>query len=114
MFGKNISSVEIRKAGYDEYYFVFRLPNGGIFLSEFFKDIVEAVATAENFQRNSTRDNNYLRKSNPSDQYHFIFKTQKSCLIGQSSMYKNRPAMETGIQYIKKHLLETEIVDMTT
>jgi len=114
MIGKNISSIEIRKAGHDEYYFVFRLPNGGIFLSIFFEDIVEAVATAEDFQRNSTKDSNYLRKTNPPDQYHFIFKTQKSYPIGQSSMYKNRPAMETGIQYIKKHLPETAVVDMTT
>lgn len=114
MTEKTISTIEIRKAGYDEYYFVFRLPNGGIFLSIFFEDIVEAVATAENFQRNSTKNSNYLRKTNPPDQYYFIFKTQKSHPIGQSSIYKNRPAMDTGIQYIKKHLLETAVVDMTT
>lgn len=45
MTGKSISTIEIRKAGYDKYDFVFRLPNGGIFLNIFFEDIVFRVTT---------------------------------------------------------------------
>ena len=111
---KDGSQIEIRKAGENEYYFVFRLPNDGIFISIFFEDIVEVVAAAENMKRNSTEDNYFFREASSPDQSHFIFKTKNNSPIGQSSIYKHGQAMEAGIQYIKKQLLETEIVDLTT
>ena len=106
--------IEIRKAGDNEYYFVFKLPYNGIFISIFFEDIVEAVAEAENIKRNSSKDNCYFRRTNPPEQSHFLFKIKNNSPIGQCSMYKNEPSMEAGIQYMKKHLLEAEIVDLTS
>ena len=111
---KSGSQIEIRKAGGNEYYFVFRLPNDGIFISIFFEDTLEAVAAAENIKRNSTEDNCYLRKTTPPDQSHFLIKIKNNSPIGQSSMYKNESSMEAGIQYMKRHSVEAEIVDMTT
>ena len=110
---KGRSQIEIRKAGDNEYYFVFRLPIGGIFISNFFEDIMEAVATAESFRRNSEKDSNYLRKINPPDQYHFILKAKDNSSLGQSSMYKCEPLVEAGIQYMKEYLLEADILDLT-
>jgi len=105
--------IEIRKADENEYYFVFRLPNDGIFISIFFEDIVEAVAAAENIKRNSTGDSVYICKTDSPDQSYFIFKTKNNAPIGQSSVYKYGQPVEAGIQYMKEHLLEAEIVDLT-
>ncbi len=106
--------IEIRKAGGNEYYFVFKLPYNGIFISIFFEDIVEAVATAEKIKRTSTEDGCYLRKGTSPDQSWFTFKAQNNSSIGQSSIYTHSLSMEAGIQYMKEHLLEAEIVDLTT
>jgi uncharacterized protein YegP (UPF0339 family) len=110
---KGRSQIEIRKADENEYYFVFRLPNDGIFISIFFEDIVEAVAAAENIKRNSTADSVYICKTDSPDQSYFIFKTKNNSPIGQSSIYKNGQSVEAGIQYMKEHLLSAEIVDLT-
>lgn len=110
---KGRSQIEIRKADENEYYFVFRLPNDGIFMSVFFEDIVEAVAAAENIKRNSTGDSVYVCKTDSPDQSYFIFKAKNNSPIGQSSIYKYGQSVEAGIQYMKEHLLEAEIVDLT-
>ena len=110
---KGRSQIEIRKADENEYYFVFRLPNDGIFISIFFEDIVEAVAAAENIKRKSTGDSVYICKTDSPDQSYFIFKTKNNSPIGQSSIYKYGQSVDVGIQYMKEHLLEAEIVDLT-
>ena len=110
---KGGSQIEIRKADENEYYFVFRLPNDGIFISIFFEDIVEAFAAAENIKRNSTGDSVYTCKTDSPGQSYFIFKNKNNSPIGQSSIYKYGQSVDVGIQYMKEHLLEAEIVDMT-
>ena len=59
MTGKGISQIKLRKAGSDEFYFVFRLPSDGMFVSIFFDCIAEAVAEIETSQRNSQEDSYY-------------------------------------------------------
>ena len=109
-----IPQIEIRKAEIDEFYFVFRLPGGGMFVSIFFENMSEVVAAVENIKRNSTEDTHYLRNTTSAKQLHFIFRAKNKNPIGQSTIYKHTSAMNVGLKYMKKYLLSTEIVDLTT
>lgn len=106
--------IEVRKAGDNEYYFLFRLPNDGIFISKFFEDSLEAVSAAEKIKRNAMEENCYHGKNEISNHFYFIFNIKKNAPIGQSSIYKDGASMDAGIHYMKKYLLEAEIVDLTT
>ena len=47
MTGKDISQIEIRKAGNEEFYFIFRLPSDGMFVSVFFDSMSEIMMAVE-------------------------------------------------------------------
>ena len=111
---KGLPQIEIRSAESDQFYFVFRLPSDGLFVSIFFKDMPEITAAVENIKRNSTEDAHYLRNTTSAEQAHFIFRVKSKKPIGQSTRYKHISAMDVGLQYMKKHLLSAEIVDLTT
>ena len=114
MIGKNISSIEIRRAGYDEYYYVFRLPNGGMFVSIFFDRMSEIVAAIEYSQRISTDDARYLCKTQSASENYFVFLTKNNKPIGQSIIFEQAFKMNNGLHYMKKHLQRAEVVDLTT
>jgi hypothetical protein len=114
MTKKNTPPIEIRKAGTNEFYFVFRLPSDGIFMSIFFENILEVTAAIENFQRHSTINEYYLLNTNPHEKNNFIFKLKNKYTIGHSAMYENVSAMEADLQYMKKNLLNAELIDLTT
>ena len=111
---ENAPQIEIRKAGSEEFYFVFRLPSDGMFISIFFENISEVTAAIENIQRHSKINEYYLLETTPTEQTYFIFRPKNKHPIGQSTMYEHVSAMEHGLQYMKKHLLSAEIVDLTT
>lgn len=114
MIGNNISSIEIRKAGYDEYYYVFRLPSGGMFVSIFFDRMSEVVAAIEYSQRISADDSRYLCKTQPEGENYFVFLTKNNKPIGQSIIFEKALKMNDGLHYMQKHLRRAEIVDFTT
>ena len=114
MTAKGLPQIEIRSAGSNEFYFVFRLPSDGIFVSVFFESMSEVVAAIESIKRNSTEDANYLRNTTSAEQTHFVFREKNKNPIGQSIIYEHTSAMEIGLQYMKKHLLSAEPVDLTT
>ena len=111
---KGLPQIEIRSAGSNEFYFVFRLPSDGMFVSVFFENMSEVVAAIETIKRNSTEDVHYLRDTTSTEQTHFIFRAKDKNPIGQSTIYKHTSAMDVGLQYMKKHLLSAETVDLTT
>ena len=114
MTTKSLPQIEIRSAGSCEFYFVLRLPSDGMFVSIFFENMSEVVAAVENIKRNSTEDAHYLRNTTSAEQSHFIFRAKNKNPMGQSTRYKHTSDMEIGLQYIKKHLLGAEVVDLTT
>ncbi len=113
MTAKGLPQIEIRSAGSNEFYFVVRLPSDGMFVSEFFEDMSETVAAVENIKRNSTEDAHYIRDTKSEEQTCFVFRVKNKNLIGLSTIYKNALDMNVGLQYMKKHLLSAEIVDLT-
>ena len=114
MTGKDISHIEIRKAGDEEFYFVFRLPCDGMFVSIFFENMSESVAAVENIKRCSTREARYIRNTTLAKQLYFIFTAKDKEPIGQSTRYKYASSMDAGLKYMKKHLSSAEVVDLTT
>jgi hypothetical protein len=113
MTAKGLPQIEIRSAGSNEFYFVFRLPSNGMFVSVFFENMSEVVAVVENTKRNSTEDTHYLRNTTSAEQTHFVFRAKNKNPTGQSTIYKHTSAMDVGLKYMKKHLLNAEIVDLT-
>lgn len=114
---KNVKArpqIEIRQASENEYYFVFKLQSGGIFMSKFFEDVEEALSAAEKIKRRAAEESCYLCKNGVTNQYYFVFNVKKNCPIGQSSIYQDRPSMDSEIHYMKNNLGEAEIVDLTT
>ena len=74
----------------------------------------EVVAAIETIKRNSTEDAYYLRDTTSTEQTHFTFIAKDKNPIGHSTIYKHTSAMDVGLQYMKKHLLSAETVDLTT
>jgi hypothetical protein len=111
---KGLPQIEIRRAGSNEFYFVFRLPSDGMFVSVFSENMLEVVAAIETIKRNSTEDAYYLRDTTSTELTHFIFRAKDKNPIGHSTIYKHTSAMDVGLQYMKKHLLSAETVDLTT
>ncbi len=111
---KNAPQVEIRRAGSKEFYFVFRLPSDGMFISIFFESIAEVTAAIETIQRHSAINEYYLFEATVPERTHFIFKLKKKYPIGQSTMYEHESAMKAGLEYMKKHLMNAEVIDLTT
>ena len=110
---KGGSQIEIRKAGENEYYFVFMLPSGGIFMSNFFEDLEEALSAAEKIKRSAAEKNYYIYKNRLKNQFYFVFKINKNFQIGQSSIYKDTQSIDSVIHYMKNYLVEAEIIDLT-
>ena len=114
MAEKSLPQIEIRCAGSNEFYFIFRLPSDGMFVSVFFENMPEVLAAIDTVKRNSTEDGNYLRNTTLTDQTYFVFRMKNKNPIGQSTLYENTSVMEIGIQFMKKHLRKTERIDLTT
>ena len=85
MTGKDISHIEIQCAGSDEFYFVFRLPCDGMFVSIFFENMSEVVAAVENIKRNSTEETCYICNMVSAKQLYFVFTANDKEPIGQST-----------------------------
>jgi len=110
----SLPQIEIRSTGGSEFYFVFRLPSDGMFVSVFFENMTEVLAAVENIKRNSTENTHYLLNTTSAKQLHFTFRVNNKSPIGQSTRYKYASSMDVGLQYMKKHLLNAEVVDLTT
>jgi uncharacterized protein YegP (UPF0339 family) len=114
MTGKDISHIEIRKAGDEEFYFVFRLPSDGMFVSVFFDSMSETMVAVESAKRNSTEEANYLCNTESADEAYFVFRDKNSKPIGLSTIFEQESTMTVGLKYMKKYLHRAEVTDLTT
>jgi len=114
MTGKDISHIEIRKAGNDEFYFVFRLPSGGMFASVFFDSMSEVMVAVERAKRDSTEKSNYLCDTKSTDEVYFVFRDKNNKPIGLSTIFEQESTMTVGLKYMKKYLHRAEVTDLTT
>ena len=108
--------LEIHNAGESGYYFVFKLPGQGVFISNFFEDISELYSAIDEMKKNVVDDAHYLRKESPLNpgQVYFLFQLNEKLFLGQSTMYNIASVMESGIEYMKEKLQETESVMLST
>ena len=114
MTGKDISHIEIRKAGDDEFYFVFRLPSDGMFVSVFFDSMSEVMAVVESAKRDSTGEANYLCNTESAGEAYFVFRDKNSKPVGLSTIFEQESTMTVGMKYMKKYLHRAEAVDLAT
>ena len=114
MTGKDISQLEIRKAGNKEFYFIFRLPSDGMFVSVFFESMAETMVAAESAKMDSIADANYLCNTESADEAYFVFRDKNSKPIGLSTIFKQESTMTVGMKYMKENLHRAEAADLTT
>ena len=114
MTGKDISHIEIRKAGNEEFYFVFRLPSDGMFVSVFFDSMSEVMVAVEGAKRDSTEEANYLCNTESAGEAYFVFRDKNSKPIGLSTIFKQESTMTVGMKYMKEYLHRAEAADLTT
>ena len=114
MTGKDMSQIEIRSAGSDEFYFVFRLPSDGMFVSVFFDSMSEVMAVVESAKRDSTGEANYLCNTESAGEAYFVFRDKNSKPVGLSTIFEQESTMTVGMKYMKKYLHRAEAVDLTT
>jgi hypothetical protein len=114
MTGKDVSHIEIRKAGDEEFYFVFRLPSDGMFVSVFFDSMSEIMVAVESGKRDSTEDANYLFNTESAGEAYFVFRDKNSKPIGLSTIFEHESTMTVGMKYMKKYLHKVEATDLTT
>ena len=114
MTGKDISQIEIRKAGNEEFYFVFRLPSDGMFVSVFFDSMSEVMAVVESAKRDSTGEANYLCNTESAGEAYFVFRDKNSKPVGLSTIFEQESTMTVGMKYMKKYLHRAEAVDLAT
>lgn len=108
--------LEIHNAGESGYYFVFKLPGQAVFISNFFEDTPELYSAIDEMKNNVADDAHYLRKESPLNpgQVYFLFQLKEKHFLGQSTMYNITSVMESGIDYMKENILETETVMLST
>lgn len=111
---KDIPHIEIRKAENDEFYFVFRLPSDGMFVSVFFDSMSEVMVAVERAKRYSTEESNYLYDTKSTDEAYFVFRDKNSKPIGLSTIFEQESIMTVGLKYMKKYLHRAEVTDLTT
>ena len=114
MTDKDISQIEIRKAGNEAFYFVFRLPSDGMFVSIFFENMSEVMVAVEGAKRVSTEEANYLYDTKSTDEAYFVFRDKNSKPIGVSTIFEQESTMTVGLKYMKKYLHRAEVADLTT
>ena len=114
MMGKDISHIEIRKAGNEEFYFVFRLPSDGMFVSVFFDSMSEIMVAVERAKRYSTEESNYLYDKKSTDEAYFVFRDKNSKPIGLSTIFEQESTMTVGLKHMKEYLHRAEVTDLTT
>jgi hypothetical protein len=114
MTGKDISHIEIRKAGNEEFYFIFKLPSDGMFVSVFFDSMSEIMVAVESGKRDSTEDANYLFNTESAGEAYYVFRDKNSKPIGLSTIFEQESTMKVGMKYMKKYLHRAEAVDLTT
>jgi len=114
MTENSISSIEIRKAGNEEYYFVFRLPGDRMFVSVFFDSMSEIMAAIEYVQRMSTNDACYHSNTKAEGDNYFVFLAKNNTPIGESTIFEQVSEMNAGLYYMQKRLQRAEVVNLTT
>jgi len=106
---------ELKTAKNGKFHFNLKAGNGQIILSS---EMYESKSAAENgiesVRKNSPDDGRYDRKTSANGKFHFNLKAGNGQVIGSSEMYESKPAMENGVESVKKNGPTAVVDDQTT
>jgi uncharacterized protein YegP (UPF0339 family) len=96
------------------YSFVLQAANHQTILtSESYTQKGSALNGIESVKKNAPLDERYERRTAKDGSPYFVLKAANGQIIGMSEMYSSQAACENGIESVKKHAPQAEIVDDT-
>lgn len=102
----------IIRATHGEHYFNLKAENSQIILtSQMYSSKPDCFNDIESVKDNCTDDSRYERKKSIDKKHYFVLKTSIGKIIGKSEMYTTKARMENGIESVKKHGINTKVVE---
>ena|SRR6266700_551922 len=95
---------ELKKSKDGQFMFNLKAANGEVILtSELYKEKSSAENGVASVKANAAADANYERKTASNGEPFFVLKAANKQIIGKSELYSSQPAMERGIDSVKKN-----------
>ncbi|WP_414500494.1 MULTISPECIES: YegP family protein [unclassified Zymobacter] len=107
---------EIYKSSEGQFRFRLKVTNNGeiILASEAYTQKVNCKKGIESVKKNAPEDTRYARKENKAGKWYFVLKAGNHEVIGTSQAYSSEAACKKGIESVKRHAPDAELVDTTT
>jgi uncharacterized protein len=105
---------ELKKSSNGQFRFSLKASNGQVVLtSELYTEKRGAQSGIESVRRNAPIDERYERKTAKNGEPYFVLKASNGQVVGQSETYSSTPAMEGGIESVKKNAPDAAVDDQT-
>jgi uncharacterized protein YegP (UPF0339 family) len=105
---------EVKTAKSGQTHFNLLAGNGQVILqSEMYESKASALNGIASIQKNAGMDDRYDRLVSKSGKPYFVIKAGNHQVIGQSQQYESEAGRDNGIESVKKHGPDAEIVDLT-
>lgn len=105
---------EVKTAKNGQTHFNLLASNGQIILqSEMYETKASAINGVESVKKNASLDERYERLVSQSGKPYFVLKAANHQVIGQSQQYESEAGRDNGIESVKKHAPEANVVDLT-
>ncbi len=105
---------ELSKSGDDQFRFILKAGNAETILtSQLYSSKAAAEGGIHSIRANSSRDENYERKTAANGKAFFNLKAANHQVIGTSQMYASEASRETGISSVKAKGSSTTIKDLS-
>lgn len=104
---------EVKTVSNGEFMFNLIASNGQkILTSETYKQKASALNGIESVKKNAVLAERFESKVAANGQFYFVLKAGNHEIIGRSEMYKTEDGRDNGIESVKNHAPEAEIVEV--
>jgi uncharacterized protein len=106
---------DLKQGGNGQFMFNLKAGNGEVILtSELYRQKQSAITGINSVRVNAGDDTRYERKTAKNGQPFFVLTATNGEIIGKSEMYSSVPAMENGIESVKRNGPVAAIEDSTS
>lgn len=104
----------IGKRGNGDFQFNLKAGNGQVILSsQGYADKSGCRSGIDSVKKNSTDDTRYERKLSINNKFYFTLLAGNGQVIGTSEMYESESGRDNGIDSVKNHAGDAQVVDET-
>lgn len=105
---------ELKQAKDGQYHFNLLAANGQVILqSEMYTNKTRALNAIESAKKNAPEAARYERWTSNSGRPYFTLKAGNHQIIAQSQLYDSETARDHGIESVKEHAPDAQVVDTT-